>query len=391
MSQLKKRKISVVTGARAEFGLLSKLIGYLHSDSNVDLDLVVTGSHLSEKYGNTYKEVEEAGFKISHKIPISLEDNSPVGVLNSIAELTQKLAKYYEKNIPDIVVILGDRYELLAIAQTATLLRIPIAHIHGGEITEGLIDEAIRHSLTKMSHLHFCSSEVYKNRVIQMGEQPNHVFNSGAPGVDNIMETKLLDKASLEKELKIKLNKDVLLVTYHPVTLNGEKDYKSVDELMSALETFLDVSIVFTMPNSDPSSDYTATKIQQFCKNHSNAFAFSSLGNLKYLSMVKASSAVVGNSSSGLIEAPYLETPTVNIGIRQRGRLSGNTVIHTQDVKSEIMNAIQKTLNPDFRKNLNFKEHLYGTGSSSQFIYKTVTSIDLKNILFKKFYETERR
>jgi UDP-hydrolysing UDP-N-acetyl-D-glucosamine 2-epimerase len=298
-------------------------------------------------------------------------------------------ADAYDRLKPDIVVLLGDRYEILAAAQAALIARIPVAHLHGGELTEGLIDEAIRHSVTKMSHLHFVASEIYRQRVIQLGEEPNRVFNYGAPGLDNINRLKLLDKKELESALDFRLNQRVFLVTYHPVTLY-EKSESSMSHLLRALDQFPDASIIFTKPNADTDGRILIKMIDEYEEKHPERVkAYTSLGQTLYLSVMKNSDVVIGNSSSGLVEAPALEKATVNIGDRQKGRLKANSVIDCEENEIDIVAAINRALSPDFQKSLCNVYSPYGEGNASYRIKEQLKTVKLDSIIFKNFYDLE--
>lgn len=387
-----RRKICVITGTRAEYGLLSILMREIRKDPAFELQLVVTGTHLSPEFGLTYREIEKDGFTISEKVDLELSGDSPSAITRSTGKGLIGFAGVFDRLRPDIVVVLGDRYEIIAAALAALLARIPIAHIHGGELTEGAMDDSIRHAITKMSRLHFVSTDVYRNRVIQMGEQPDHVFRVGAPGLDLIRELKLLDRAALSRELGFDLAPSFFLVTYHPETLDSAEPRIRFQALLNALERFPDRKILFTKANADPFGKQINEMIDQAQKaNPARIHATASLGQLKYLSAMSECAAVVGNSSSGIIEAPLLKVPTVNIGDRQKGRISGTSVIHSEVGTDEITAAIRKALDPDFRRAIASEPSLYGNGGASERIFEILREklkpADLSSLRKKTFYD----
>ena len=371
------RKIALVTSTRAEYGIMSRLIDLLDKDSDVDFYLFVTGMHLSEKFGLTKNEIKQ---KIYSEIDIEIEAHPA----HSLALTIEKFSCAFGELKPDIVVLLGDRYEIMGVAQAAMLNNIPIAHIHGGETTEGLIDEAIRHSITKMSHLHFTSCEEYKNRVIQLGENPDRVFNVGSLSVENIENMPLMKKDSLEKSLDFKFNKKNLLVTFHPVTLEGDAK-EQVKELLDALNELKDTNFIITCPNSDEGNQDIFNQIIEFEKNNKNTKVYKSLGMLRYLSTMQYVDAVVGNSSSGIIEAPSFKIPTINIGNRQKGRKQASSIINCNPQKNDILSAINKIYIEDFSKTIN----PYKKENTALNILNKIKNYNLDNILNKKFYNIE--
>ncbi|MFF2796875.1 UDP-N-acetylglucosamine 2-epimerase [Lysinibacillus xylanilyticus] len=373
-----KRKICIVTGTRAEYGLLSNLAKQLQKDKEFDLQMVVTGMHLSPEFGSTYKEIENDGFLIDEKIEILLSADSPTGIVKSIGLATVSFADALNRLQPDLIIILGDRFEMLAVAQTALIMLIPIAHIHGGECTFGAYDDAIRHSITKMATWHFTSTESHRKRVIQLGESPDRVYNVGALGIENIANLNLLTRHELFQKLQLDEQRPMFLITYHPET-NGH--INGIYELLKALENYSDVNLVFTKSNADNGGRMINESIQQFVLNHSNAKIFDSLGQLKYLSAVKNADVVIGNSSSGLIEVPYLETPTVNCGNRQEGREHPNSVFNTNMDTENIRNTIEKA-----RKFSNKYEHIFGDGIVSEKIITVLRSLPSFSIQ-KGFYD----
>ncbi|MEM7998715.1 UDP-N-acetylglucosamine 2-epimerase, partial [Morganella morganii] len=335
------KKIAVFTGTRAEYGLLYWLLKDIQSDPELSLQLIVSGMHFAPEFGETYKQIEKDGFHIDEKIEILLSSNSSVGVAKSIGLGVLGFADAFSRLKPDILVILGDRFEALAAAQTAMILRIPVFHLHGGEITEGAYDDAIRHAITKLSYLHGTSTEEYRQRVIQLGESPARVKNIGAMGLEHLKRTPLMDISELGKSLNFKLNKPYFLVTYHPVTLGDEPPELSFQILIDTLDLYPEYQIILTYPNADDGGRLIIPMIEAYTASHpTRVVAIPSLGQVRYLSAVKHSAAVIGNSSSGIIEVPSFEVPTVNIGVRQKGRLSAKSVLHASLDPDSIKNAI---------------------------------------------------
>lgn len=381
------RKIAVITGTRAEYGLLYHLMRELQNHPDVELQLVVTGAHLSHKHGYTVQQIEKDGFPISAKVDMQLAGDAPVDIAHSMGICTSEMAKVFDRLKPDIAVILGDRYEMLAAASAAMVMCVPIAHIHGGESTEGLIDEAIRHSITKMAQIHFVSTNIYRNRVIQLGENPKTVHLVGALGVDAIKKTPLLNRTELEKSLDFKFAKKNLLITFHPVTLENADGSKQMEELLSALSSLNDTGLIFTMPNADAGGQKIKDLIQDFVAQNKIARAYDSLGQQRYLSCVAEVDAVVGNSSSGLIEVPSFKKPTINIGNRQNGRIKAASVIDCEPERDSILVALDKAYSKEFRTSLSNIENSYGSGDSCKKIVDTLISVDLYNILTKHFFD----
>lgn len=385
MSQ--SRKICVFTGTRAEYGLLSPLIHRLNEADDFVLQLLVTGSHLSPEYGHTYKEIEKDGFQIDAKCEILLASSSRESVAKATGLGLLSFSSDLARMKPDVVVILGDRYEALACAATCLFMQIPVIHFHGGETTEGAFDEAIRHSITKMSHLHFTATERYRQRVLQLGENPENVYALGAIGIDNIKEMDLLDRDSFADSIDFKLLAKNVIVTFHPVTLGEESSESQMMQLLSALDQLRDVGVIFTMPNADADSKVIMELIKDYCdKNNERARCYSSLGQLRYLSALKHVDAVVGNSSSGLIEAPSLGTPTVNIGDRQLGRDSGPSVLDCGTGSDEIITAMTKVMDEGWRKTLD-GTNIYGNGNVTESAMEVIRKTDFKGLLQKKFYD----
>jgi len=383
-----RRKICVVTTSRAEYGLLYWLMRSIKSDDDVDLQLVVSGSHLMSKFGDTYKQIINDGFEINVKIELKLSDDTDLGISHAMAGALDGFSNAYEEIKPDVIVLLGDRYEILSASIAALISGIPVAHVHGGEITEGAFDEAIRHSVTKMSHIHFTSTDEYKKRVIQLGENPDNVFSVGALGIESINRIVTLTKEELEKSLGVKFARKNLLVTYHPVTLDYNTTSDKTEELFYALDELDNTNIIFTLPNADPGHDKIIGLINNFAsKKPENRFVFKSLGQSRYLSVLKIVDAVVGNSSSGIIEVPSFRKATINIGDRQKGRIAADSVINCNLEKNSIINAINKIYSEEFKGLLKKLVNPYDSGNSSEKILKVLKEINLDNILKKKFHD----
>lgn len=386
-----KRKICVVTGTRAEYGLMYWLIKFLEEDKDVELQLIVTGMHLSPEFGLTYKEIEKAGFKINKKIEMLLSSDTAIGISKSMGLAQISFAEAYGELQPDVVVLLGDRYEIFSAASAAMISNVPIAHLHGGEATEGVVDESIRHSITKMSHLHFTATEEYKRRVIQLGEDPKRVFNVGTPGLDNVSKLKLLDRKEFEESIDFGLHKKNIIITFHPVTLENNTSSSQFEELLAAISEFKDTGFIFTKPNSDTHGRIIIELIDDFVSKHSKiACAFNSLGQVRYLSALKHVDVVLGNSSSGLTEAPSFKVPTIDIGDRQRGRIKAESVIGCKPERASIVDALQTAFSDEFQEKLNSVKNPYGEGGASARIIKILKEIDYSDILKKKFYDIDR-
>ena len=381
-----KLKVCVITGTRAEYGLLYWLLKEIESDKDFELQLIVTGMHLSTEFGSTYKEIEK-DFKIKKKIAIQVSSDADIEISKSMGLAQISFAETFEEIKPDVVVILGDRYEIFSAATASMMARIPIAHIHGGESTEGVIDEAIRHSLSKMSHLHFTATEEYKKRVIQLGEHPNRVFNIGGMGIENINRLKLLSKDEFEKSINFKLNKKNLLITFHPVTLEKKTSQVHFQELLDAIDDLEDTNYIFTKANSDSDGKIINKMIDKYVsKNMHRSVAFSSLGQLRYLSSMCHVDAIIGNSSSGITEAPSFKIGTINIGERQKGRIKASSVIDCSPHQESIKNALEYLYSNKFQILLKKTENPYGKGNSSKKVVKVLkTKLD-ENLLKKSFY-----
>ncbi len=382
------RKIAVFTGTRAEYGLLSSIIRGIHESSEAELQLLVGGMHLSSEFGYTISEIQKEQIPISECLEFLVSSETPVGITKSMGLAMISAADYFARDRPDILVVLGDRFETIAVAQAAMIARIPIAHIHGGEITAGLIDEAIRHSLTKMSHLHFVATDAYKSRIRQLGENPANIFNFGAPGLDNIKELNLLKREVLSEAIGFQLDKKYFMVTYHPVTLSQSAGASGLSSLLSVLDEYPDYQLIISYPNADTNYRELIDILNQYYrKNKNRTFLSRSLGQLKYLSCLKHCEFVIGNSSSGIIEAPTLGIPTINIGDRQKGRITGDTVINCDDRKEAIKNAIDEALSKKFSKRFKIAKNPYGSGDASKKIVEKLIMFPLENILVKKFYD----
>lgn len=383
------KKICIVTATRAEYGLLKPVIDKIHNSEKVELQLVVTGMHLSPEFGLTYKEIEEDGYPIDQKIEMLLSSDTPTGIAKSMGVALIGFADYFSVNRPDIVVILGDRYEMLMVATTALIARIPIAHLHGGEKTEGAVDEAIRHSITKMSQLHFTATEEYRRRVIQLGEQPGRVFNVGALGVENAKKVSLLGKEELEQQIGFCFSKTTIMVTYHPVTLETLTAREQFAEILSVIDKHKEISVIFTKANADTDGRIINQMIDEYVgKNGDRCVAYTSLGQKRYLSALQYVDAVLGNSSSGLVEVPSFHIPTVNIGDRQRGRACAKSVIHCGNSVREIDKALQTALSEEFRKNLITIQNPYDKEGTSDKIVETICDALNNGIEMKKtFYD----
>ena len=384
---MRLKKICVVTGTRADYGLLHWLMRDIGEDQELHLQVIATGMHLSKEFGRTYLEIENDGFQIDEKIDISLTSDSNLEVSKSIGIGIMKFAEVFEKIKPDMLVVLGDRFEILSTVSAAMIAKIPIAHIHGGETTEGVIDEAIRHSITKMSHLHFTATDEYRKRVVQLGENPKRVFNVGGLGVDNISKLNLLTKKQLEREIGFALGDKTILVTFHPVTLEKKSSEFQFNELLASLDDLFDTRIIFTKSNSDPDGRIINQMIDEFTKNRKNTIAYSSMGYLNYLSTMQFVDFIIGNSSSGLLEAPSFKIATINIGDRQKGRIKAKSVIDCPPLRSQISEAIRSACSEEFKSSLGKVKNPYGTGGASRKILKIIKSTNFKQILKKTFFD----
>jgi GDP/UDP-N,N'-diacetylbacillosamine 2-epimerase (hydrolysing) len=385
------RKICVITGTRAEYGLLRCVMQGIKDDTDLILQIIATGMHLSSEFGLTYRDIEFDGFIINYKIEMLTSSDTPVGITKSIGLGSIGFADALEQLKPDLIIVLGDRYEIFSAVTAALVARIPIAHVHGGESTEGVIDEAIRHSITKMSHLHFVATAEYRQRVIQMGENPGRVFCVGGLGVDALNKLKLLDKLSLEQALDFELGPKNLLVTFHPVTLENSTAEFQMRELLDALAELTNTHLIFTFPNADTDGRVLINMIKEFVANHANAQAYESLGQLRYLSCVSHVDGVIGNSSSGLLEVPSFKKGTINIGDRQMGRLQSKSVINCDPSKDSILMALSRLYSKKFQETLSDVINPYGEGGASQKIISIIKETSLDKILKKKFYDVNKK
>jgi GDP/UDP-N,N'-diacetylbacillosamine 2-epimerase (hydrolysing) len=382
-----KRKVCIVTGTRAEYGLLRWAMEEVRAHPDLEFQLVVTGMHLSPEFGLTYRDIERDGFRIDRKIEMLTSSDTPVGITKSMGLGMIGFAEAYAELRPDVVLVLGDRFEIFAAAASAMAARIPIAHLHGGESTEGVIDEAIRHSITKMSHLHFVAAEQYRRRVVQLGEDPSRVFLVGALGIDSISRLTLMTREALASDLGFEFGARNLLVTFHPVTLETGTVVEQMDELLSALAECSDTRLIFTMPNADTDGRVIIRMIDKFVATHSNAKAFASLGQLRYLSCLAQVDGVVGNSSSGLIEAPTFGKGTINIGARQAGRLQASSIINCAPKCADIRAALTRLYSIEFQAALADVRNPYGEPGASAKIVDIIASAKLEGILNKHFHD----
>ncbi|QQE78263.1 UDP-N-acetylglucosamine 2-epimerase [Alicyclobacillus sp. SO9] len=382
---MKTSNVCVVTGSRSEYGLLQQVMSFIAADSSLRLQVVVTGMHLSPEFGSTYRDIEADGFVIDEKVETLLSSDTHAGTAKSVGLGCIGFADVYQRLQPDAVVVLGDRYEIFAAVQTAFIMRVPVVHIAGGDVTVGAFDEGLRHSMTKMSALHFVTNEPSRKRVVHLGEDPNTVYNAGHPGIDRILGLPRLSQSAVEERLQFTLRSRNLLVTYHPVTLGNRSSKEELEEVLHALEQLeKDTGIIFTKPNADPNGRVLMQLMDKFTAAHDNAVAVTSLGQLYYFNLVRFVDAVVGNSSSGLTEVPSLHKPTVDIGDRQKGRLRGESVIHCEPYAKEIFLAIQKA----WKLDCSGVSNPYGNGGSSVQIVRILKERLAEGIDVRKtFYE----
>ena len=379
------KKICVVTGSRAEYGLMSRMMRLIRDDDDLQLQIIATNMHLSPEFGLTYKEIEADGFTIDKKVNMLLSSDTANAIAKSVGLGTIGFADVFEDLTPDMIIVLGDRYEILAAVSAALFYKIPVVHLYGGDITEGAYDDAIRHAITKMSHLHFTSTEVYRQRVIQMGEQPETVYNVGTLGCDNIRHVQLMDKIELEKSINFSLDKNTLLVTFHPVTLENNTAERQFKELLSAIDTFENIRIIFTLPNSDTDGRIIIHLIEDYVKNNSKKSTWiTSLGMRRYLSALQYVGAVVGNSSSGLVEVPSFHIPTLNIGDRQKGRIAATSVIHCTPNKVDIKEKLTLIMQPCFTESLKEIQNPYDKPNTAVEIVRIIKQQKIEPV--KKFY-----
>jgi GDP/UDP-N,N'-diacetylbacillosamine 2-epimerase (hydrolysing) len=381
------RKICVVTGTRAEYGLLRWVMEGIRKSSSLEMQVVATGMHLSPEFGLTYKEIEKDGFTIDRHVEMLLSSDTSVGLAKSMGLGLIGFGEVFDQLRPDVVLVLGDRFETFAAVATALVSKVPVAHLHGGEATEGAFDESLRHAITKMAHLHFVAAEDYRRRVIQLGEHPDRVFLVGGLGIDNIKNLKLLDRAALETALEFKFGKRNLLVTFHPATVEDTASSLQMAELLAALAQLNDTHLIFTMPNADTGGRVLRAMIERFVADHANARAFTSLGQMLYLSCVRQADGVLGNSSSGLTEVPSFGKGTINIGDRQRGRLKADSVIDCGPDRQSIASALSRLYSSDFQAGLKTVRNPYGEGGASEKVVKVLQECSLDGILMKSFYD----
>lgn len=385
------KKVSILTATRAEYGLLKPIIKKLANVPEFDVRLVVTGAHLSPEFGLTYQEIEQDGFSIDNRIEMLLSADSPAAISKSMGVALISFADYFERLKPDILIVLGDRYETLAVCIAAMNQKVPIAHLYGGETTEGAVDESIRHAITKMSYIHFTSTESYRRRVIQLGEQPNRVFCVGAIGIENILKEEIMPKRDLETSLNFKLDKPHAIVTFHPVTLEDNQSAQQFQAILDVCKNYQDMYFIFTKANADANGRIINNMIDSYMEENKHAIAFTSLGMTRYLSALKYSVLVLGNSSSGLIEAPSFGIPTVNIGDRQKGRLKASSIIDCKPNTDDIQRAIHLALSKEFQEKSKKTVNPYGDGNTSEKVTSILKTFLLEDkiSLKKKFYDCE--
>lgn len=381
------RKICVVTGTRAEYGLLRWVMEGIRQTPGLELQLIATGMHLSPEFGLTYREIEKDGFRIDRKVEMLLSSDTPPGLAKSMGLGLIGFGDALQQLQPDLMLVLGDRFELFSAVSAALVACIPVAHLHGGESTEGAFDEAIRHSITKMSHLHFVAAEEYRKRVIQLGEHPDRVFLVGGVGIDNINKLDMLDRPALESALEFEFGPRNLLVTFHPVTLENQTSAQQMGELLAALEELEGTHLIFTMPNADTNGRVLIDMVKRFVADHPHAQSYTSLGQLRYLSCIRHIDGVVGNSSSGLIEVPSFAKGTINIGDRQRGRLKAESVIDCDPDRKSIGKALQYLFSDMFQEKLKCVCNPYGEGGVSEKIVRVLKGVKLESILKKSFHD----
>lgn len=383
------RKICVITGTRAEYGQLRWLMEGFKDDPAFLLQIIATGTHLSPEFGLTYKEIEQDGFQIDCKVEMLTSSDTPVGIAKSMGLGLIGFADALNELRPDLIIVLGDRFEIFAAVSAALVARIPVAHLHGGETTEGAFDEALRHAITKMSHLHFVAAEAYRLRVIQLGEQPDRVFLVGGLGLDSINRLQLLDKSELESSLDFKLGSKSLLVTFHPVTLEASTAAHQMAELLAALGALTGTQLIFTLPNADTDGRALTRMVDKFVAQHPNARSYASLGQLRYLSCIAHVDGVVGNSSSGLTEVPSFRKGTINIGDRQRGRLQASSVINCEPNRADISAAVARLYSKDFQTVLPHVSNPYGTGGASAKVINIVKNLAMNGMVKKSFHDLD--
>lgn len=379
-------KVSILTSTRADFGLLKNLIHEIKKDKKFSVSVIASGSHFSKKFGETYREIIKDKIKIDQKIVFKSISDDVDRISQIFGKCVEKTTKILKKTNPDLLIVVGDRYEILASVISANFLKISVAHIHGGELTFGAIDDAFRHSITKMSHIHFTANKVYRQRVIQLGENPKNVHVVGGLGVDSLMKTKLLTKSELEKKYNFIFRKKNFLVCFHPETSSNVSTKKQINEILSALKELKDSLIIFTMPGADLGNKIIKKEIKKFVKINKNSFFRESLGQVNYFSFLKQVDAIIGNSSSGILEMPYFKKATLNLGNRQFGRLCSQSVINIRIKKNDILKSIKKISLPNFYKRIKNSKKFYGKGGSSKSIVKILRKLENKNLFQKKFF-----
>ena len=381
------RIVGVVTTSRADYGIYLPLLRRIQAEPGLAPRLLVTGMHLSPLFGMTVKAIEADGFEIAERVKMLSNSDDPAAIAKSMARGTAGFAEVFSRSRPDILVVLGDRFEMHAAALAALPFKIPVAHIHGGELTEGVIDDALRHSMTKLSHLHFAATQEYRRRLVQMGEEPWRVTVSGAPSLDNLASVKRLTAAALESRFGLRVTPETLLVTFHPATLEYEEAERQAGELLAALRAS-GRPVVFTMPNADTGGRVIRECIKRFVRKESSAQAVESLGTEGYFSVLALCAAMVGNSPSGLLEAPSFGLPVVNVGSRQRGRVRGANVIDVGYRRDEIGEGIRRATDPGFRKSLQGLANPYGDGKASRRIVAKLAEVPLSGrLLMKHFHD----
>lgn len=382
------RKICIATGTRADWGLLSKIAKALDARDDVQLQIIATNMHLSELYGNTYKQIEVDGLHIDYRVPMSVDNDTPRGTVTAMSECMRGMAEAFDTLRPDLLIILGDRYEMLATASAALIYRIPIAHIAGGTISEGAYDDSIRHSITKMSHIHLTETEECRNRVIQLGENPSRVFNVGAIGVYNITHTDYMSREELEANLNTTIPDKTILITFHPATLDTVPPREQCENLLAALDRHADYKVIFTYPNNDTDGKVIIELIEAYAAKHRDRVAvYPSLGQRRYLSVLQYVSAVAGNSSSGIVEVPSMKIPTLDIGIRQKGRIAADSVVHCGVSVEDISKGLDVVLSAEMRKKAKTVKNPYEQPDTLSKIVETVSTMPLEGITVKPFYD----
>jgi len=385
------RKICFVTGTRAEYGLLSRLMRLVKDSPDCELQIIATNMHMMPEHGNTYQEILKDGYSIDEMVPMPKPSDDGYGIVASMAQEMQGMNEAFKRLSPDMVIILGDRYEMLVASSVAVLNHIPIVHLYGGEITEGALDDSIRHAITKLAHLHFTSTDEYRNRLIQMGEQPDRVFNVGSIGVENVNRIPVIPKNELEQELGFILDENTIQVTYHPVTLGDRKSEDEIDDFLKAMDAFPDLRILFTMPNSDQGGDIIRKRIKAYCdKNPTRCKAFASLGIKRYISVIQYVAAVVGNSSSGLVEVPSAHVPTLNIGDRQKGRTRGQSVLDCVSDTASIVEGMKAILSDEFKQKAKAAANPYEKEGTAENIFKVISNAELETLIHKSFYDLKQ-